>query len=457
LMASDMKRVPSVADRRMVRADSRNERHIAQAARPLHRLIGQEVRHSIIRRSSVVTAAFLFGHGLNYALMLVANRLLGPDGFGLFYTAMLAITVAMAPAMAILFGLGRKFTEMGAVDPRAVAGATAKLVGQGFRIALPIAVSTGGLLALGAHVAGLAAWPIAALLPAVVLSLAATELVRTAFQSLLLFRYSSALWVASQAMQFVLAVGFLAASGRVWLGFLGIFAGAALTLVPFIPWFMRQARAAASAIPPPPFAVGPELPIIASYSLFVLINNVDILLAFFLLPREGLSVYAASALLPKAIVTSTFPIAQIVLPVIVERRTLALSIRTSLLKGLGMALALAGFAVAGLWVLLPVLRSGPMAIRGLDPAVMQMLALGAIGLSGARLLVVTEMALQRCRLAALQAVALFFFVGTSWQAGSLLSFATGYVIVSWVLFVLSLALLVLQRTRGRAMSGAAVT
>ena len=296
--------------------------------------------------------------------MLAANHILGKSGFGLFYAAMLAVTVSMAPAMAFMFGLGRALAEIGSVDRRAVAAVTVKVLSGSLRVGAPTAIVAGGLLAWAVRALGFEAWSIAMLLPAVVLVLTATEVMRTAFQSLLLFRYSSVLWITSQGAQFILAASLLLASNTVWPGFLGTLVGAALALLPFVRWFTRQARQPAARATPWSFNLRPEVPLIVSYSLFVLINNADILLAFLLLRRDALNVYAASALLPKAIVTATFPVAQIILPVIVERRAMGLRIRGSLLKGLAMAMAMGAIAAGLLWGILPFLQSSSVGDTG---------------------------------------------------------------------------------------------
>src|SRR5262249_26263501 len=139
-----------------------------------------------------------------------------------------------------------------------------------------------------------------------------------------------------------------------------------------------------AASPRLPFQLAREVRLVASYSLFVLISNIDILFGYALMPRATLSTYAASALLPKAIVLATLPMAPIVLPVIVERHAEGQPIREAGLTALGLVLAAAAAAAAVLWLALPALQATPLAVRGLDIEVTRILAIGAVGLGAAR-------------------------------------------------------------------------
>ena len=100
------------------------------------------------------------------------------------------------------------------------------------------------LLAIAAGWLGFEAW-LAFLIPLTVLALVATEILRTSFQGMLMFRWQNAMWVVSNAAQFVGAVGAMWLVPRVWPGIAGILAGAIVAFAVFIPWFVRASRAAA--------------------------------------------------------------------------------------------------------------------------------------------------------------------------------------------------------------------
>ncbi len=368
------------------------------------------MRHSIIRRSSGVTIAFLAGHAFNYALFWGANRILDSSRFGLFYTAVLIIGVTMSPMMAVMLVLARRFAEIGVkAGPQTVAAMAWRVLGLCIRAA-PFAVAAGVVLAAAAPWVGVQAWQVALLIPITVLTLVAVETVRTALQSLLLFARASTLWIVSNGTECLLSLAALYLFARVWTGIAGLLLGAMLAVVACLPWFSRAARReAADSGAAMALHLRREMPMIASYSLFVLFNNIDILLAYCLLPHEGLGIYAASAVLPKAIVTATFAIAQVVLPVVTEQRAGGLSFRLSAAKAVATAGAAAAVAAGLLWLAMPSIQRTPLAIRGLDFELMGNLAVAAVALSIVRVLVVIEVALQRYAVGLAQIGALVLF------------------------------------------------
>ena len=298
------------------------------------------MRHSIVRRSAAVMIAFVAGHAINYALMWTANHLLDTGGFGLFYTAVLIVNVLFSPMMAVLLVLTRRLADAGATQGRdQVVAMTLLALGTCLR-ALPVVVLVAALLAIAAGWLGYEAW-LAFLIPLTVLALVATEILRTSFQGMLLFGWQSAIWVVSNAAQFVCAVGAMWLVPRVWPGIAGILAGAIVAFVVFIPWFVRASRAASPRSIAPGLDLVGEWPMIIGYSLFILLNNVDILVGYWLLPRSELDIYAASSLLPKAVTTATFAVAQVMLPVIVDQKADGLSYRQSIVKAIAMTAGLA--------------------------------------------------------------------------------------------------------------------
>src|SRR6185437_14198067 len=110
-------------------------------------------------------------------------------------------------------------------------------------------------------------------------------------------------------------------------------------------------------------------------------------------------IYAASTLLPKAIVVACLPVAQIVLPILVEQQADGTPVRRAGLTAVAMVLAMAAAAALVLWFALPLIQATPLAVRGLDIGVARTLSVGAVGLAAARVLVVAEIALGRAAIA----------------------------------------------------------
>jgi O-antigen/teichoic acid export membrane protein len=409
----------------------------------------RELRHSIIRRSAGVTGAFLIGHALSYALVFGANRILDPGGFGLFYASLMAITVLVSPMMAVMFVLGRRIASESAAGGRAQAAKiTLGLLGLCMRWGLPAVALLGVVLAVAGPGLGIEAWQILLLIPATVFALGIAEVLRVSLQSMLLFSQASLLWLASQTAQVALSFTFLLFFRRVWTGILGVLLGAALISAIYAFLFARTARPTTAVLTVSGIkSLIREAPMVLAYSLFILISNVDILVSYWLLTRAELDVYAASALLPKAIITATSSVAQVLLPVVVEQRVDGLSPRFSVLKAIAMVAGMSVAAAFVLWIVMPLVQTTPFAIRGLDASVMTILAAGAVALSTMRVLVVAEVALQRYAVGLAQAgaVVLFIVLCTSGEARA---YRIGelHTIIVWGFLIASIATFLMVRT-----------
>ena len=160
------------------------------------------------------------------------------------------------------------------------------------------------------------------MLPLTAVSFLGVEIVRASLQGTLRFvAYGASwfLWCVAQCA--VGAVGLLLTRSP-WGCFAGMLVANLLTLGGLC-WAVAGGGAAA------PDATE-DSPKLASYSLrralafcsafvgFVLFNNADIFLAYLILSPADLGIYTASSVLPKAIVTATQPVVQIILPVVIS-------------------------------------------------------------------------------------------------------------------------------------------
>jgi O-antigen/teichoic acid export membrane protein len=398
-----------------------------------------DLRYSVIRRSIGFTTAFLCGHVFSFAIFWCADRILHSGDFGLFYASVLAVGVLMSPIVAMTLVLTQRLVEAGVNTGRGqIIEMTWRVLGRCVRIA-PLVVVAGVLLAVVVPWVGIEAWQIVLLIPVTVLAMSIAEVLRVSFQSMLMFTRASALWITNIGAQLVFSIGALLLFGKVWTGIAGLFVGTTLTSIIFIPWFVRARRLEISNTSDVmPLRLKRESPLIVSYSLFILLNNIDILLGYFLLSREDLGIYAASALLPKAIITATFAIAQVVLPVVTEQRAGGLSFRLSAIKGVAMAAVMGTLAAGLLWLLMPFIQRSSLAIRGLDLKLMSILAAAAIALSIVRVLIVIEIALKQYTIAFAQTAAIALFVLLCVTAhADLAQIVKLYLIISWGLLLVA--------------------
>jgi O-antigen/teichoic acid export membrane protein len=396
------------------------------------------VRYSIIRRSAGVTGPFLLGHAFNYALFWGANRILDTGSFGLFYTTMLSINVLMSPMAAVTVVLARRFAEIGALSGSGqVIALTWRLLGMCLRVT-PIVLGAAFAIAVAAKWIGIEAWQIIVLVPMTVLALVVVEILRTSMQGMLQFARASVLWVTTTGLSCAFAFAALLISMKVWSALAGLLAGTLIVAGAFLLRYPRHdPRRSVAALPTVELDLVRAIPMILSYSLFILLNNIDILVGYLVLPRAELDAYAASALLPKAVVTATYAIAQVVLPVIAEQRSAGARFRQSAVKALGLSAVAAIAAVALLWFAVPFAQQTVFAIRKLDVELLKVLAIGSVALSVLRIIVVVEVALHRYAIGFAQAGAIGVFVLFCLTFGAHpLNIAAGYAatVASFLLF-----------------------
>ena len=404
------------------------------------------MRHSVIRRSAAVLVAFAAYQAINYLMLWAANHLLGPGGFGLFYTAFLVINLLLSPILAVILVWTRRLTDVGTrLGREQVMAMTWRALTTCLR-ALPFVAVLAALLAVASWWLGFEGWSIALLIPLTVLAFVVIEILSASFQSMLLFGWQIAVWLAGGIARLGFVVTALWLMPQVWTGLIGILAGAVVASAAFIPWFLTPGRATPTRPAVVASEVAHELPMVVGYSVFVLLTNADILVGYLLLPRSELDIYAASALLPKAITMMTFAVTQVLLPVIVDQRADGLRYRHSILKGFAMTLALGGAGAAVLWLAVPWVQLSPIAIHGLDFQVMMVLAGAATALGVIRVFVVVEIALQRYAfgLAQIGAVIVFALLCVI-STGSALRIADLYAAVSGMFMLVVGVALVAQR------------
>jgi O-antigen/teichoic acid export membrane protein len=396
------------------------------------------VRYSIIRRSVGVTGPFLLGHAFNYALFWGANRILDTGSFGLFYTAMLSINVLMSPMAAVTVVLARRFAEIGAHSgSRQIVALTWRLLGMCLRVT-PLVLGAAFAIAVAAKWIGIEAWQIVVLVPMTVLALIAVEILRCSMQGMLQFARATALWVTATGLSCIFAFAALFISMKVWLALAGLLVGTLIVVGVFLRKYPRNdPHRSIEALLTVELDLVRAVPMIVSYSLFILLNNIDILVGYVVLSRADLDAYAASALLPKAIVTATYAIAQVALPVIAEQRSAGARFRHSAVKALGLSAIAAIAAATFLWFAVPLAQQTVFAIRKLDFELLEILAIGSVALSMLRIIVVVEVALHRYSIGLAQAGAIGAFVLVCLTFGTHpINIAAGYAVTvgSFLLF-----------------------
>jgi len=355
------------------------------------------MHQSIVRRSLVVMAFYVVGHGFNYLLLVTSNRMLPPELFGLFYISLLLCNVLETLGFVLVMSMAQRFSGL------AAAGGLDGVVVDLHRIlravlkwgAVAALAAAAGLSVVGRFL-GVESFAIVLLIPAVAFTEVLFEIIRAGFQALQRFAWFSISWVIRCGVQYVAAIMTFSLIGTVWAGMSGILAATiAVCAIAWLALLPRKdrLRSAALANPTPLLTREVVVPQLLAYGQFTLLVNLDVLLGYFLLSREQLGVYAASSILPKAIVTATLPVAQVLLPVVASRSHAGESARLAIVKAVMAVLGLAIFGAAVLWLGGGIACGSRLGIRFCDLSLMTVLALAAIPLAMLRLLVVSNLAL----------------------------------------------------------------
>ena len=375
------------------------------------------MRHSIIRRSLILTTFYISGHGFYYLLLLIANGMLDPIGFGRLYTGWAVLNVLVAPISIMALLLSSYFAQANASNGPAF---VSRMLARVAAIALPWAAATVLLLEvlfyLGGRLIGVDSLALILVLPLTAVSFLGVEILRASLQGTLRFAAYGASWFLWCVAQCAVGALGLLLTRSPWGCFAGMLVANLLTLGGLC-WAVAGGGPTAPAAP----AATADSPELASYSLrralafcsafvgFVLFNNADIFLAYLILSPADLGIYTASSVLPKAIVTATQPVVQIILPVVISIQGEGEDTSQAVMKAIFAAFALGAAAFVVLWAGSDLACGAPHGIRFCTSPLMLLLAAAAVPLSVIRTLVTADVAHGRYWLPHLPFLALAVF------------------------------------------------
>lgn len=353
------------------------------------------VNHSVVRRSLLVVGFVVMGQGFNYVLVLVANRTIDATAFGRFYAAWAALNILVTPGVVLALLVTRYYADVFRAQresgiPAAIAHASRMLAPwvAGAVLAMELALYLAGRGMTDSVI-------LVFLLPVTAASVFAVEVVRAALAAMLratLFGGAFFVWCGAQC---ALALLGLFIFRTVWSAYAGVLAANLLTLALLI-WFVLRlcrssplTRSAGGA--PMRLELSHVLPFCSAYVGFVVLNNVDIVIAYFLFNGAQLGAYSAAAVLPKAIVTVTQPIAQIILPLLVAVEGQAILVRKAVLKAVAVTFAIGAAAAAVLGVASQLVCGGRFGVRYCEPSLMMVLATAAVFLAIVRVAITADL------------------------------------------------------------------
>jgi O-antigen/teichoic acid export membrane protein len=407
------------------------------------------MRHSIIRRSLVLTTFYISGHGFNYLLLLIANALLDQSGFGRLYTGWAILNVLVAPISIIALLLSGYFAEANTRQgPALVAG----LLERSAVKALPWSVAAVILLEVlsyaGGRLIGIDSLTLMLVLPPTAISFLGVEMVRASLQGMLRFTAYGMSWVLWCAAQCAFGAAGLWLTRSPWGCFVGILVANLITIGGLVRAVVGH-QTAASSLPANDPAIAPyslrrAVGFCSAFVGCVLFINADIFLAYLFLDPADLGIYTASSVLPKAIVTATQPVVQIILPVVIAIQGEGEDTSGAVLKAIIAAFALGAIAFCVLWAGSDLVCGAPHGIRYCASPLMLLLAAAAVPLSVTRTLVTADVAHGRYWLPHLPFLAIAVFAAavmltrTAGQTDGL-HLATTYLLSCWGLLLVWVA------------------
>lgn len=409
----------------------------------------KSMRHSVIRRSLYVSLFYVAGHAFYYLLILLANSRLEPADFGRFYLGWAILNIVAAPGAVLTLALSGHFAEVHRThDLAKVVSALRATLTTLFPWLLAVTAAAEIMLLFSGAALGSDAVVMVALLPLTALSSVLVDAVRAVFQGALQFVWFGASWLLWCIGQFAFGAVLLLLTGAPWAVFLGMLAANCLTLVFVLVAVWRlgatAVRGGDGPTAQPQFAAQSLryiAPFCTALGAFVVLNYADVIVAYFTLSGSELGAYAASAVLPKAIVTATQPVSQVILPVATHVRGQNLKTREVLLKAIGMTFALAALGASALWLLSGEVCGSHYGIKFCNPSIMALLASAAIAVAVIRPSIIADLLGLRHWRPHLSIAALLLFAAAIWfERLSGPALAMRYMIVCWLLLCTMVAL-----------------
>ncbi len=357
---------------------------------------------SVVRRGVALLAITGPAALLNLGLSYLASKTLSAEDFGIYYTAITIINVAFAPATIMNMFFTRAITTVGAEHgmDRATESAEKvfRLISSWGAVAALTLISASSLAwGLGAGFSVLVACAIAFV---VYISYCA-EVGRISLQSngrffsLGIFTLG---WMTSRFIGGALGIYML---NNVWGGLVGIgLATLAPIVVLFKPWRMVGSRffhpwakeRGGDSDLLSMIRISSFLKLSVGFLLFMVVANADVLLAYVVLAPEQLSVYSASAVLPKGMLVLTLPLIQLLFPLIVGERASARPTRMLILRGVFLTVGISSAGALMIFLLSEPLCSSSYGIASCNGDVMLLGLLAIVAMCTLRLAIAIDYA-----------------------------------------------------------------
>ena len=345
-----------------------------------------------MRRTIILSSLVIPGFAANFLVYFFSAQLLTADQFGLFYVALTIGNVLYSGSNILNAFLTRHLVRVAqASGSDAIAPTMLRLERHILLVGAAVSTVLFFVLLIAAKRIGVQSPIIVLLIVLDAYAAYVTDLGRVLLQSLRMTLALGFYTTAWMFLRFGLCISGIMLFSTVWGALSGIVLSAALVFAVFHIWILRitRGRRAPASLTLHLFAL---LPAAAGYGLMVLVSNLDVLLAYFLLGETQLGVYAASTVFPKAALVVITPLLQMLIPSMLgadlsERPFVVVAQRIG-----GVILGLTSVGSVIVWLLSDQLCGGRFGLKLCEPPVLGIMLVSVVPLALLRTLVVIEFA-----------------------------------------------------------------
>ena len=392
---------------------------------------------SVIRKSSIFLLLVMPGFILNYLLFFAAGKLLPANGFGVFYASITLVNITYAPAFVLSMFFSRHISHVlidegvdnAMLEFKNCFGVVLK---WGFLISIALLCFIAPIRAL----TGFGSYLLLATLILTIYSQYLVEAIRINLEAHKKIFISGVLTFFLLFFRFILGVTLLWYYRTAWSGVTGVMLSCVLVVVVFYFYIVRGHSCRLISKPHVKIDINKILLFVVSFGVTAILMYFDVIVAYFFMDYADLSIYAASAALPKGIIVATIPLVKVLYPIIVTDYKLSNSDNTNKLKVLFVTLAVVIAGASFLIAFDGFFTVSSIAVKSSDTFVFRLISITVIPLCLVRLLVVFKLAQNSDKHPLLLLIPAALFLGyVFFSKPVLVDFAWSFLVFSVSIFI----------------------
>jgi hypothetical protein len=387
----------------------------------------------------------------SFLIQYFAAGKLGTEGFGLFYLAIAVSNILFSGSSVLNAHYSRYLATMRPGDfSRAIYPVMLRIEQVVLRWGLAAGMMVLLVLLTVGNRIGVTSPSIVFLIVVDVYSAYVADLGRVLFQSQ---RRTLALGVYTlcwMVLRFALCVLGIVVLGTAWGGMLGIALSGILMTTAFHKFLMRASHAKVAICELPPIKA--IVPLVVGFGLLAITFNLDTIVGYITLTDSSFSTYSSSSVYPKALLTATLPLLQMLFSIMSGERSSRRELRRVASKTALLVLSMAVGGAGFVWLTSDWLCGGRWGLKLCQPLTMYVLLFSVVPLALIRVLLLVQFAHGRDWLGLWLAVPIGIYVIVA-RAINLGSLAEGFTVFSYAALILFGVVCLADRFLGRVAAG----